>query len=254
MGQSNKEPVVFHWTRVRSKGDSTFYDPQADIRKIMPTVVNMTLDVLMERLSNEERLAADFKYLSKCYSIYQIRLAEDSTNMVQQVNEFTNAISKASPVARYLWNEAMFTLLNAVYGLFSRRDSKTDGSDIRQMLNTAKIATLASVTDTMTAARISTAYKMRGDLMEEALKIDQNGKAICEETKEFIENINQLARLYINHTGSDEWQDLAEACDKFFDSGEAIKLSDKQQLAIALAYPNYDNPYLTAEVTGAEST
>lgn len=96
------EETKLHFTRVRSKGDSSFYDPQSDIRVILPTVAKMTLDVLMQ-VNTDDWLKKEFSYLAKCYAIYQIRLAEDSTNMVQQVVEFENAVQKASPRAKMLW-------------------------------------------------------------------------------------------------------------------------------------------------------
>ena len=97
-----EEQTKLHFTRVRSKGDSSFYDPQSDIRVILPTVAKMTLDVLMQ-VNTDDWLKKEFSYLAKCYAIYQIRLMEDSTDMLTQVAEFEQAMNKVKmPHNRYV--------------------------------------------------------------------------------------------------------------------------------------------------------
>ena len=159
-----QEPTKLHFTRVRSKGDSSFYDPQSDIRVVLPTAAKMTLDVLMQ-VTKDDWVKREFSYLAKCYAIYQIRLAEDSTNLVQQEVEFSQAIQKASPRAKMLWMHTMFILLNAVYGLFTRRDTKTDGAAIRGMLNTAQQAALLSVVSPEQATEIINKFREQGELL-----------------------------------------------------------------------------------------
>ena len=239
------EETKLHFTRVRSKGDSSFYDPQSDIRVILPTVAKMTLDVLMQ-VNTDDWLKKEFSYLAKCYAIYQIRLAEDSTNMVQQVAEFENAVQKASPRAKMLWMHAMFALLNAVYGLFTRRDAKTDGAAIRGMLNTAQQAAVLSLVTPEQAKDIINKFRERGELYEESPSIDINGVAVCIENDEVVKNIKQLAHVFIDHTGSDDWNELSKACDAYFLSADADKLDNQSAVAVALAYPSYEKPYLEA--------
>ena len=241
-----QEPTKLHFTRVRSKGDSSFYDPQSDIRVVLPTAAKMTLDVLMQ-VTKDDWMKREFSYLAKCYAIYQIRLAEDSTNLVQQEVEFSQAIQKASPRAKMLWMHTMFILLNAVYGLFTRRDTKTDGAAIRGMLNTAQQAALLSVVTPEQATEIINKFREQGEIYEEAPNIDINGVAVCIENDEVVQNIKQLAHVFIDHTGADDWNSLSKACDDYFLSADADKLDNKSAVAVALAYPSYERPYLEAE-------
>jgi hypothetical protein len=243
-----KSKTILHFTRVKSRGDSSFYDPQSDVRVVLPTAVKMTQDLLMQFVK-DPALKQEFSYLAKCYAIYQIRLMEDSTDLVTQVREFEAAMEKVQPAVRAVWYETMFTLMNAVYGLFARRDAKTDGAEIRGMLNTAEIAALASVVSPEEAADINQKLRERGMLYAEHTKVDTNGYAVCVETDEVIKNIKQLAHVFIDHQGSDKWNDLAAACDACFDDPNTAKLDDKTQIAIALAYPSYEHPTLEVEAT-----
>lgn len=242
------EETILHFTRVKSRGDSTFYDPQSDIRVVLPTAVKMTQDLLMQFVK-DPTLKQEFSYMAKCYAIYQIRLVEDSTDMITQVREFEAAMEKVQPAIRAVWYETMFTLLNAVYGLFARRDAKTDGADIRGMLNTAEQAALVSVVSPEQATDISNKLRERGMLYAENTKVDTNGYAVCVETDEVIKNIKQLAHVFIDHQGSDDWNKLAKACDACFDDPSTATLDDKTQIAIALAYPSYEHPTLEVEAT-----
>ena len=244
----DEERTTLHFTRVKSRGDSTFYDPQSDIRVVLPTAVKMTQDLLMQFVK-DPTLKQEFSYLAKCYAIYQIRLVEDGTDMITQVREFEAAMEKVQPAIRAVWYETMFTLMNAVYGLFARRDAKTDGADIRGMLNTAEQAALVSVVSPEQATDIINKFRERGMLYAEDTKIDTNGYAVCVETDEVIKNIKQLAHVFIDHQGSDDWKKLAEACDACFDNPNTAALDDKTQIAIALAYPSYEHPTLEVEAT-----
>lgn len=246
------EPVTkLHFTRIKSRGESGFYDPQSDIRVVLPTAVKMTQDLLMQ-VSPDMETKQEYSYLAKCYAIYQIRLMEDSTDLVTQVAEFERAIDKVHPQIRAVWYETLFTLMNAVYGLFARRDAKTDGQEIRGMLNTAQQAALVSAVKPEQAAEIIEQFRSKGMLYAEKPTIDTNGYAVCVETEEVIKNIKQLAQIFINHSGSDQWNDLAAACDACFEDPNTAKLEDKTQVAIALAYPSYEHPTLEVETEDVE--
>lgn len=242
------EKTVLHFTRVKSRGDATFYDPQSDIRVVLPTAVKMTQDLLMQFVKDPV-LKQEFSYLAKCYAIYQIRLVEDKTSMLTQVREFEAAMEKVQPAIRAVWYETLFTLENAVYGLFTRRDAKTDGAEIQGMLNTAEQAALLSVVSPELATDIANKLRERGMLYAENTRIDTNGYAVCVETDEVIKNIKQLAHVFIDHHGSNEWNELAKACDACFDDPGTAELDDKTQIAIALAYPSYEHPTLEVEAT-----
>ncbi len=244
----NDEPKTkLHFTRVRSKGDSTYYDPQTDIRAVLPTAVKVTLDLLMQ-ICRDDWVKKEFSYLARCYAVYQIRLAEDGEHLVKQQAEFQRAINKVSASTRFLWMENLFCVLNAIYGLFTRRDVKTDGAAIRGMLNTAQQSALLSLVSQEQADDIITKFQERGKLYAENPCINPNGVAVCEETDQVVENIKELAGVFISHEGPSDWNSLSEACDAYFMSDEGDQLDDKSKMAVALAYPSYEKPYLDVEV------
>ena len=245
---NEEKPTVLHFTRVRSKGDSTYYDPQTDIRAIFPTAAKVTLDILMET-TKDESLKKEYEYLAKCYHILQIRAAEDPTSLLQQAMDFANAINKVRPSVRAVWQTIMISLLNCLYLLFTRRDVKTDGKAIKGMLNTAQEAALLQQ---LPKDKQEIIYAAFNDVVEQYVEepvTDPNGKVVCEETEQIMENIKDLASIFIAHEGDGSWHSLAAACDAFFKSPDAEKLTDEQQIAVALAYPDYPTPYLTVEKT-----
>ena len=240
--------TVLHFTRARARGDSSFYDPQADIRVIFPTAVKATLTLLSDAVKSDGA-KKEFEYLAKCYYIFQIRIVEDPSDLVQQILDFENAIKKVRPVHRWIWQQALFTLLNCLYALFTRRDAQTDGKEIRGMLNTAQQASLLQVLDKEQQAQIHAAFfRLGADYTEDAVT-NPNGKVVCEETERVIENIKDIAQIFISHHGPSDWHSLAKACDEYFKTADVDKLPEDQQTAIALAYPDYDTPYLTVEKT-----
>lgn len=238
------DKTTLHFTRVRSKGDSTYFDPQTDIRAIFPTAAKLTLDILIDATSNES-LKKDYEYLAKCYHIFQIRLAEDATDLALQVAEFESAISKVRTQALAVWRGSMLCLLNCLYALFTRRDVATDGKAIKGMLNTAMQATVLKKLPEKERELVYAAFEH----VEEDAVTDPNGKVVCEEEEHVLENIKELAALFISHSGPGDWNSLSKACDSFFNSQDANELTENQKIAVALAYPSYDLPYLTVEKT-----
>lgn len=233
-----------HFTRVRSKGDSSYFDPQTDIRAIFPTAAKMTLGILMDAVKDEQ-LSKDFEYLAKCYNIFQIRLMEDPSELARQVADFESAIRRVQPKALAVWRETMLCLLNCLYALFTRRDVATDGKAIKNMLNAAQQATILQKLPPELQERVRAAFEP----VEEDAVTDPNGKVVCEETEQVIENIKELAALFISHSGPGDWTSLSIACDSFYSSPEADKLKDGEKMAVGLAYPSYELPYLTVERT-----
>lgn len=246
MMAEEQEKTKLHFTRVRSKGDSTYFDPQTDIRAIYPTAAKITLDVLMDT-TKDEQLRKEYEYLAKCYNIFQIRVVEDPTSVALQVAEFSQAIHKVRPQVLMVWQETMLSLMNCLYALFTRRDVKTDGKAIRGMLTTAAEAAMLQRLPKEQQESVYQAFCDAGLEYEEQLALDANGKVVCEETEQVLENIKELAGIFISHSGPGDWNSLSAACDAFFQSPEASKLTDDQQTAVALAYPSYDLPYLTVE-------
>lgn len=238
------DKTKLHFTRVRSKGDSSYFDPQTDIRAIFPTAAKLTFDILID-VTKDEAIKRDYEYLAKCYHIFQIRLAEDPSDLALQVADFESAISKARPQSLAIWRESMLCLFNCLYALFTRRDVATDGKAIKRMLNTAMQATILQKLPKKEQELIYAAFEH----VDEDAVTDPNGKVVCEEEARVLENIKELAALFISHSGPGDWNSLSKACDSFYNSKEANELTEEQKIAVALAYPSYDLPYLTVEKT-----
>lgn len=244
-----QEKTTLHFTRMRAKGDPTFYDPQTDIRQLFPAITKLTLTILQTTYKTDEKAMHDFLYLHNCFCVFQIRLSEDTKPCAEQVAEFFDAVNKADQRNVFLWFRAMFTVITSIYGLFVRRDAKVDGSAIRTMFDkTALAALLASLTpatrnniyaDASKAADAAKLLRAEGETTSSA------GFVVCEETGQRIENIQRLASLFISHEGNHDWDALAAACDREFQSGE--EKTDSTNIALALAYPTYEQRCLTVE-------
>jgi len=233
-----------NFMRVRAKGTTAYYDTQTDIRVLLPALVEITLDVLRET-TDDEKLKQEFVYLTKCFRIFQIKLKEDDKDIITLLNEFHEAICKVSQKALARWTNTQMILLSTVYGFFDRRDSATDGPAIRNMLNTAKLTAMTACLPKDLMEQVAAVYKYRNQVQDEQYSPQTDGTVKCVQTDEdVILDIKKLVGAFIDHDGSSSWEDLAKACD---DAYMHTNLTDKQKLAVALAYPTYNNPYLEAE-------
>ena len=233
-----------HFTRVRSKGDSSFYDPSTDIRQLLPSIIKTTLVSLQDKYEGTP-LMEDFRTLHNFFCVFQIRLAEDPQPCANQIQDFFSAVRQVSAGALHIWLEHMAILLLCVYGLYTRRDIRTDGSVVSAMLDTGRYAALMAGLSEETKQRIKQEVGVSG--IEQLTSpgredIDARGFAVCEETSEVIENIKALASLYLSHTGEGDWNSLAEACDREFQRGD--DKPDRANVALALSYPTYKQPCL----------
>lgn len=248
-----EEKTKLHFTRIRAKGDSSFYDPGADIRQLLPSIAKTTLMALQDKYA-DTKLMQEFLVLHNFFCIFQLRLAEDQTPCAEQILEFCSAEQQVSAEARAIWNQYLVMLLLCTYGLFTRRDVRTDGAVVSAMLDTGRFASLMEGLSEETRQRIRQEI---GTAANEALtspgheEADPRGYVVCEETKEVLENIKTLAGIYISHTGANDWNSLAAACDKEFWRGGK---PDKAAIALALSYPTYKQPSLTVEVGNADQS
>ena len=236
-------PAELHFTRIKAKGDSSFYDPGADIRQVLPSIAKTTLMALQDKYEGTE-LYKDFLYIHNCFCIFQIRLAEDPKSCSEQVDEFFAAVRKVSFEAMIIWLQyaAMVTL--CVYGLYVRRDVKVDGPVAAAIMETGRFTALMDKLSPETKERIKqeagAAFK---DLVSPGTEtVDQRGFVVCEETQLTIDNVKALAAPYMAATGDNDWNGLSEACDRAFNAGG---VPDYPAIALALAYPTYERPALT---------
>lgn len=139
------EPTKLHFTRIRAKEEPVFFDPATDIRRLFPAVAKVTFLTLVDTFTKDEEMMKDFLYLHKCFCIMQIRLAEDKKPCAEQIIEFFDAIRKVNNKKNlFLWLNTMTTLLITLYGLFYRRDTKTDKAALKAMIGTGQLASLGN--------------------------------------------------------------------------------------------------------------
>ena len=242
----NEEKTKLHFVRVRAKGNVEYYDPQMDIRALLPSATELVLDVL-DQIAQDEQLKQEFKYLTKCFRIFQIKIREDDKDLVDIVNEYHRATCKVSARAMAQWSSTMMIMLSTMYGLFERRDCAADKDSTRGMLNTAKLSTLVSVLPAPIMEEVRAVYKQRQEVLDESFKPKYDGTIETAEKHVVVTDVKKLACILVEYEGSDDWEDIAAACDSFYRSDKRKDLNDVGQLAVALAYPTYESPYLEAD-------
>jgi uncharacterized protein YabE (DUF348 family) len=118
------------------------------------------------------------------------------------------------------------------------------------MLNNATVDTFLSVLPEETVKQIRKIYEERGILVRMQEVISPRSIVKVLETDELItEHVKELARQIIKAGPNSNWNSLAEACDKAFKELSDVDdiHADSKKIALALAYPTYDNPTLMVE-------
>lgn len=240
---------TLHFMRVRSRDMETFLDPEADIKNIVPTAFAAVVQGF-NRLGYTEY--AD--KLDALYNIFCIRLDEDSSSLITQINEFAEAYA-GLPIQVQVMAEALFFryILN-IYAMFQRRDGAVDKLEATQVKNTAALmmshCDLTAVEDSM--KNMSSKYaKFDSAVADDDLsKLTRCRVSACA-AQQTVRNIKDIAYKLVGGSPDDDWSTLCRKCDLFFKES-ADTVSDDQAVAVALAYPNYDIPTTGVKVTKGE--
>lgn len=224
-----------HFSRLRGEGALLKFDPQTDLRVLLPAVGECVFDALDDMLKGaDDNVLQGVKYLHDCFRIFQIRMMEDRMPMASQVEEFFKAIVSVPPQVLYLWYGMLTRALMCICGLFMRRDAVTDSQALQAMLENTKLSLYEGLLSR------ETFDKMKSELATSVSLLVQNKThpgdvAVCRETGEVIEHVKDIASRFM---GSDDrtWDGLARLCDEQFNSGGHAR---NEQIALALAYPTY---------------
>lgn len=235
-----------HFTRIRAKGEPTFFDPQTDIRQLLPAVAKSAVLSLQDQYPDDEELQHDLNYIHNCICIFQIRLAEDTTPVDEQVSAFLAAIDKCRPAAVYTWKNRVFTMLLMLFALFVRRDAKVDKDQLSAMINMIQLVPLSKLIDPELYRKVRADLTDRMPAKLHDTCYPQGCNIVCEETGEQLKGAKDLIRMFVSASGDTSWEGLARACDEAF-STPGIK-SDAQSIALALAYPDYEHRTLSVAV------
>lgn len=230
-----------HIVRVRSKGDGTFYDPQADFRGIVPNIAAFALGYLEDSAEDPEAKRA-YKHLYRSFRIFQLRLLEDSTPLVEQLKLYEAAVNDVPQQYREAWRDAFVTVLLSLYALLMRRDQPMRGRDFKDLVNAAGMLSLQKRLSPEHYRQVCAWLGEEG--VDATAPVCDESVAVCAETGERFTRLREIAAALVNADGAETWEEMADLCDKQFD---AEGLSDNDRIALALAYPTYKHPTLNVE-------
>ena len=238
--------VKFHITRIRQQG-AEWYDPQTDIKKILPDVVELVTS-MMEELEIDKGKRARLARLHECLRILFVRISEDNTPLDIQLEEFLKALNECPADILIDWYAQVFTALLCVFALFSRRDSVTDKEDYITMLEYTRLSALRDSLPDGVLGEIKQKYGLgRGSVFTPLVqsRVVQGGVAVTEDGH-ILEGLKKIACRYMSCSGAEGWNELAAACDESFMDGK--EKTDMEKIALGLSYPTYRYPTMQLEV------
>lgn len=240
MAESKSE---LHFVRIREKDSKEpFCDPYADIKfvvtsffKELPNLYHLALSPASEKVD----------YLKACLKVFLTRLEEDPQPVKDQLNAFQTAMKKAFTHAEILFfGEEFLSYVFCTFVLHYRRDAKVD-KPTTMRLASLLLTLSGSVPPDVWAHMMEGTQEELKDKLECAASHMEEVRAACvEDDAKSIPDIKDLAAQAMGATGSQKWEDVAAACDKYV---QEATVDDDKVVAAALAYPDYPTPYF--EVT-----
>lgn len=240
-----KEPrTKLHIFRVRSRGEADFFDPQTDIRKLLPYIGLMVVDDMRVAYKDDPVAQYDISYLWNCLNVFRIRISEDPTPLSEQMLKFIEAITEVHSHILHQFTTSVFVMLTVVYAVYQRRDIQIDGPGQAQMLTTARLADFMQMLPKEIAEKLHEIVKDNPMLQEKIVSVDPTSNAEVAKNGEVVgvfTNLKERARLFLPADGDQSWEALAEACDQCFNAlPENAPVQTKA--ALCLAYPDYRFP------------
>jgi len=224
-----------HFTRLRAPGAMLMFDPQTDLRILLPAVGELVFDALDDMFKGaDDEVMKGIKHLHDCFRIFQIRMMEDRMPMASQVEEFFKAIVSVPPQVLNLWYGMLTRALMCICGLFMRRDAAADSQALQAMLETTKLSLYEGLLSPEAFSKLKSELSSSVSLLVQN-KTHPGDVAVCRETGEVIEHVKDIASRFM---GADarSWDTLAKLCDEQFGNGGHTR---NEQIALALAYPTY---------------
>lgn len=217
-----------------------FFDPNTDIRKVLPMILDAVLDGMRDTATETELQKID--YLSACVRVFEIRLVEDNLPLDEQLQKFWFALPKIGQAVLHTFFRRLSVAMLMTFGMFCRRDSATDKDVLRSFMENIRQSALKERLSPSTYAQVKNELKTGDSLL---LGRTQEDVAALElGTGDEIDGLKRIAKSCVQAGPDLTWDELAELCDKEFSAG---RRSDAEQIALALAYPTYKQPTLGVE-------
>ena len=240
-----KEPrTKLHIFRVRSRGEADFFDPQTDIRKLLPYIGLMVVDDMKVAYKDDPMAQYEISYLWNCLNVFRIRISEDPTPLAEQMLKFVEAINQLRPEMLGEFTTGIFVMLTVVYAVYQRRDIQIDGPGQAQMLATARLADFLQMLPPEIAEKLHKSVKDNPTFQEKVVSVDSTSNAEVAKNGKVVDvftNLKERARLFLSADGDKSWEALAEACDQCFNALPP-DAPVQTKASLCLAYPDYRFP------------
>ena len=244
---SNRHLTVFRF-RHNDRKDQDFFDPGADIRRVLPTVYRAVLTTMNSVLLEED--TADAVALVKDIGVLaRIRLIEEPIPIDRVLHLFQKELAKISPRVRDTFTQLFFMYSMAAYAVLLRREASNDRDIAKELFDTVEGMGLLYMLPDDLAAKVLraihvtlptlhknlTAQETKDKVSASILK-DQNIKVVCEDMK-------KLADSLLPASGPMTWDEKAKALDTIVKESEDMDDTTKEVLKQAyVTYINKDVP------------
>lgn len=232
-----------HFVRIREKDSKEpFCDPYADIKFVVTSFFKELPQLYGIKLQPAED---KIDYLKACLKVFLTRLEEDPQPVKAQLEAFIAAMQKAfTPAEILFFGEEFLSYVFCTFVLHYRRDAKVDKPTTMRLASLLLTLSGSVPADIWAHMMNGTQEDLKAKLECAAAHLEEVRAECVEDASKSIPDIKDLAAQAMGATGSQKWEDVAAACDKYVQ--EAAEDDDKV-IAAALAYPDYPTPYF--EVT-----
>ena len=242
--ENNNDVKQLHFSRARAPHvQGPFVDPMADIKEVIEQSFQC-LPLLFGKAFGDEKN----DYLKAYLRVFQTRLAEDKAPMLEQLAIFEGAMKERFTKEELEFiRDYIFHFVMATYALHYRRDACTDMKDRQAMRATAGLLSLFGV------AKKETLEAFDKELGEHTLQLKEELPSTACIDAHCIEDSNKTVRdikglvATLFEPGC-TWEEAAKACDAYAQNAIEQNGIKEQEVAAALAYPDYKYPYFEGEV------
>jgi len=232
---------VFRFRR-NNRVDADFYDPGADVRRIVPIVYRAVLTTMNSVLEADD--TADAVAMVKDLGVLmKIRLIEEPVTIDRVLHTFCEELDKISPKVRDTFTRLFFTYSMASYAVLLRREAQNDQKVAEEIFDTTEGEGLLHMLSDELAAQVIKELRSKLPAVYRRVTVpaakdpvcvyEQNGNSL----NVIEQDIKKLADSLLPSNKPMTWDEKAEALDYL--AGADTGLDEKREKAIREAYPAY---------------